>query len=436
MRKDPFNLNAPARSVKPSDASKTLAPGAQQAIYNAQELARAMGNQSVESVHLLLGALQIEPSNARLSALLQLSGLKANEARLYAQSAMEHQQPLAPDALPRLSEGAKRTLQLAGKEARRSNRALVDVSHLFVACFRPQREPGLAEVLAPLGVSADQLSLHLRQLARGETAKATQRGSPLAQLTAHGERALDAAHAAMRAGFCGRVSTLHLLIGILENPDNDAVAALQRLGINLDELRGRAAVAAVSDGEIAGPERRFTPAAKRALDRAKAAAREGGRRYIGSADLLMGLLPQPLLLIERAQFGARPDDPAAALLRDVDADVVRATFNPRRVATPSQNKHHSVQNAQDARDLRFPVFLALFCIQAGLWNMAYSTKAGRTASMTFISLLVTTMIGSGLITCAMLIFSRSATRKANWQWGFVGTIAGMMAGMAIAGVFK
>ena len=332
MRKDPLSLDASASAAKPSNASQTFSSGAQQAIVNAQELARTQGSANIESVHLLLGALQIEPPDVKLGALLQVSGLKADEVRLYAQSA--HNQP--PDSLQefhQLGKGARVAMRLAGKEARRNNCALVDVSHLFVACFHPQSSPELAEVLAPLGVSADQLSLHLRQLARGEAVQAIQNESPLAQLTAHGERALNVAHATMRAHFCGRISTLHLLIGVLENPENEAVAALQTLMIDVEALKQRVAVAASGDGEIAGPNRRFTPAAKRALDRAKAAAREGGRKHIGSADMLMGLLPQPMLLIERAQFGANPDDPAAALLRDVDADLVRAIFNPQQAAT-------------------------------------------------------------------------------------------------------
>ena len=248
MRKDPLQLDAPAPAARPFDASQTLTSGAQRVITEAQQLARALGSPCMESAHLLLGALQLKPPDARLTALLQLSGLKADEVRLYAQAALTGQLSLAPGKS--LSSSARAVLRLAGREAQRTDCALVDVSHFFVACFRPQPDSNLPAVLAPLGVSADQLSLHLRQLTRGQTAQALENESPLAQLTAQGERALEAAQTAMRAHFCGRISTLHLLIGILENPDSDAVAALQTLMLDVAELKQRAAVAATSDGEV------------------------------------------------------------------------------------------------------------------------------------------------------------------------------------------
>ena len=431
MRKDPLQLDVAAPAARPFDASRTLTPGAQRAIGEAQELARALGSPNMESAHLLLGALQLDPPDAQLTALLQLSGLKADEVGLYAQAALTGQSSLAPGKS--LSSSVRAVLRLAGREAQRTDCALIDVSHFFVACFRPQSDSNLPAVLAPLGVSADQLSLHLRQLTRSQNAQLVKDESPLAQLTAQGERALEAAQLAMRAGFCGRISTLHLLIGILENPDSDAVAALQTLMIDVNELKQRAAVAATSDGEIAGPTRRFTPAAKRALDRAKAAAREGNRSHIGSGDLLLGLLRQPLLLIERAQFGACPDDPAAALLREVDADLVRAIFNPQGAATAPAMPAKPRATPDDARDLRLRMFVILFCIQAVAWNLADAARLNRNLESLVVLLVVATMIGSGLITCGVLLFSKSATRKANWQWGFVGAIAGMMVGLAISG---
>ncbi len=439
MRKDPLNLDVSAPSAQPFDASETFTTGAQQVILQAQELARTVGSERVESVHLLLGALQLEPPDAQLNALFQLSSLKLEEVRLYAQSALESQQPLAPDALPRLSESARRTIRLAGTEARRTSSDRVDVSHFVIACFRPQTSPDLAEVLAPLGVSADQLSLHLRGLARGETATAIQSESPLAQLTEHGERALEAAHVAMRASFCGRISTLHLLIGVLENPDSDAVAALQTLMINVEELRQQARAAQTNDGEIAGPQRRFTPAAKRALDRAKASVREGGRNYIGSADLLLGLLPQPTLLIERAQFGANPDDPAAALLRDVDANLVRAIFNGERAPIPIPKEHSTRENMSDERGKMFVTFF-LFQLSIGIaivslsWGQSSAAISEIETWARWISLAI--LIGCGLVSCAMTLFSKSAPRKANWQWGFFGAFVGMLVGLVVSGGLK
>ena len=435
--------------IAPSQsASKTFAPGALRAILSAQNLARAQGSATVESVHLLMGALQdqapdAQVRDAQVRALLQISGLKWDEVWLYAQSTLEPGQPIAPDQQPKLGESARRTLQFAGKEARRNNRELVDDVHLVVACFRPQNAPGIAEVLAPLGISADQLSLHLRQLSRGAATAQVRDESPLAQLTAAGQRALEAAHAAMRASFCGRISTLHLLIGILENPDGESVQALQTLMIDVDELRNRARAALFSDGAVAGPTRQFTPAAKRALDRAKAAARAGGRSHIGSADLMMGLLPQPALWIERAQFGARPDDPAAPVIREIDADLFRSIFNgavpaqaPRPAPAPVAARPTSPPIKSAKVFLRCFAFQFLICTalgSEGAWRRPPVRSATSTAMML---LMIGIVIGSGLVACALLIFSKDAARKSVWTSGFMGALLGVLIGMAISNAFR
>ena len=426
MRKDPLNLDTPTPSARPFDASKTLTLGAQQAICEAQELARASGSERVESVHLLLGALQLEPPDAKLGALLQVSGLKADEVQLYAQAACGHLSEL-PQEFHQLSKSARHTIQIAGKEARRTNSALVDVSHLFVACFHSQTSPELAEVLKPLGVSARQLSVHLRGLSRVQA----QNESPLAQLTAQSERVLNAAHAAMRAQFCGRISTLHLLIGILENPDNDAVAALQTLMIDVSEIKQRAAVATTSDGQIAGPNRLFTPAAKRALDRAKAHARERGHKFIGPEDLLIGLLPAPLLLIERTQFGANPDDPAAAPLRDVDADLLRAIFNPPTVATAPALSAVApvVKSRKKISGMPFWLpFSAQVLIGASLQNTIKGSSQARILAAAILLLIVLGGLGAAL---AQLHF-KGARFKTPSLLFFAGALLGAMAAMYLA----
>ena len=446
MRKDPLSLDraAPPRSAPSASlaVSATFTENTLQAIVVAQQLARQSGSESVESAHLLLGAMHAQDDDGAVRALIQISGLKWDEVWLYAQSSLEKRRPLAPDYQSQLSESARRTLQVAAKEARRSNREKVDDVHLFVACFRPQKTPGIAEVLAPLGVSAGTLQLHLRQLARTQAALELARESPLAQLTTAGERALDEAHAAMRASFSGRVSTLHLLIGILENPDGEAVEALQTLMINVEELRQKARAALANDGEIAGTERRFTPAAKRALDRAKAAASEGRRTHIGNADLMMGLLPQPMLWIERAQFGAQPDDPAAKILADVDAELFRAIFNGQSAPNPAPVKAVAAPTAPTpvagavkafAFWFAVEVMLCLMMNAAGGWQRM---AIGNSATKGLMLLIVGLLFGSGLGTCAMLFLSKDAARKSAWQASFAGTLLGVLIGMAVVGAFR
>ena len=426
MRKDPLGLDV---TPDAADELKAFAPDAQQAMQCAQGLAQQNGSATVESVHLLLGAMQSAAPDAQLRALVQLSGLKWDEVWLYAHSALDNRAALTDDAAMRWGASATPVLRTAGDEARRSESAQVGATHIFIACFRPQKTAGLAEVLAPLGSSIAQLRLHLRALRRGEAAVITEQQSPLSQLTVHGERALEAAHAQMRASFCGRISTLHLLLGVLENPDGDAIAALQTAMINVEALRERARAALSSDGEIAGAERKFMPAAKRALDRAKAAAREGGRSHIGNADLLLGLLPQRALWVERAQFGAHPDDPAAAVLADVDAELLRALLNGERVVKPAQEETKKQESASDARLKLFAIF---FCVQIAIILSTEVFRFAKRNATEFAMLMITVLVGTALIACGMLVFSKNATRRANWQWAFIGAIAGMWAGITIS----
>ncbi len=437
MRKDPLNLDdsssAAPTAGQSANVSETFTRGAQQAICDAQELARSVGSERVESAHLLLGALCLKPPNPQLSALFQLSGLNPEEVRLYARSALETTAPLAPETTFRLDSNLRRTMRQAGKEARHSGCAQVDVSHLVIACFRAQSDPDLAEVLAPLEVSADQLSARLRGLKRGETAASVQDQSPLAHLTAHGERALEVAHATMRAKFCGRISTLHLLIGVLENPDADAVAALQTLMVNVEELRARADAVAVGDGEIAVSDRRFTPAAKRALDRAKAAARDGGRSHIGSADLLLGLLPQPLLLIERAQFGARPDDPAAAILREVDANLVRAIFDPQQATTAPAKARVAINPLAWLFSPAMLIFALQVALGFALQGLNSHPVNNRAASLVVVSVIVGTIVLSAFLKIAAALFSKNERYKSTCLAAFTAAVAGAAVAMAVAG---
>lgn len=421
-------------------------PKAREAILEAQHLAMRDGHADVTGAHLLLGVMAIQSeSDSPVRAMAVRGGLKWEELQLYAQAAIASESraadapiaaPAKQDALPlnqsRLTREAKRILELAAAEARGAALESIGTGHLFIACFRPQKQTdGIAQVLAPLGASAEQLGLHLRHIMQAQENRAAHLEHPLSRLTQSSQRALEAAQKAQRDSNSGRLSTAHLLLGVLENSENEAVAALETSLENVEELRQTARAQIKSDGQIAGPQTLFTPAAKRALDRAKANAMARNHKFIGPEDLLVGLLPAPLLLIERAQFGNAPDDPAATVLRGVDGETLRAIFAPPKI----QNVKVAPQKANSApvatRIISLTPFVVLLCLELALGiSLKQSAPAGH-MGRTLAVWLVGVLLVSGIAAVLTLLLSKNGKFKTAAMLAFGGAFAGSMVAMFV-----
>jgi len=285
---------------------------------------------------LFLAALDVLGEENTLAEALKKLGWNLEEARLYATSAIEPRTEES-DAEPHLSRGAKRVLEIAASEV-----GLRDIGpeHLLFACLAPQKDESLLAVLAPLGWNVDELRFawdDAPDAEEGDETAAHAANHPLAMLTVGAQKAVDAAYAAMRATYCGRISSAHLLLGLLAN-DNRAGELLEELGVAPEELKAKTRAAIRSDSILATPHKRFDPAAKRALDRAKVEAQTRGYKFIGADHLLLGLLPQRATLRERLTWGGGIRDEAARLLADVDAGQLRKLAGPARFkAAPGSN---------------------------------------------------------------------------------------------------
>lgn len=87
------------------------------------------------------------------------------------------------------------------------------------------------------------------------------------------------------------VGTEHVLLGILEEGDNVAIATLGRLDVDLDELRAALRDTMTPASEVAPTGHiPFTPRTKRALEMAAKEALALGHNYLGCEHLLLGLL--------------------------------------------------------------------------------------------------------------------------------------------------
>lgn len=302
---------------------------AREAVLGAQNLSVGSRSSSVGITHLFVATLQKIEADSHLAALLLRAGLKAEEAVLYAQAALEPDAAFDPNAEPKLSAGAKRVLEFAADEARRAGDNTIGTEHLLLGCLRPQRDETLLQAIAPLGWDLHALRAHRRELKSSSAPRPS--AHPLESLTGEAERAVDAAYAAMRATFCGRISTAHLLLGLLRN-DNRAVELLGETGALTDELRAQTRAVIRSDAVLATPDKRFDKGAKRALDRAKFESQSRGYNFIGADHLLLGLLPKRATLRERLTWGRTVPDEAARVLGRVDGEKLRELAGPKRVA--------------------------------------------------------------------------------------------------------
>jgi len=86
------------------------------------------------------------------------------------------------------------------------------------------------------------------------------------------------------------VSTEHLLLGLVREPDSVAARILERMGVSLSRVRNEIE-RQVSRGEgRLGQETQLTPRAKRVIDLAYDEARQLNNNYIGTEHLLLGLI--------------------------------------------------------------------------------------------------------------------------------------------------
>ena len=299
------------------------------ALARAKQLASREKNQIVGSAHLLLALLEAphqndEESEDRVSALLLLSGVSRAETQIYAQSALAADEGDARSQ-DRYSLALERVLSLARTH---TYAEIIEPEHLLVALSRPQNGPHVGAVMRPLGLKSAQLDKLLRQIEREQA----HRSRPLRMLDKRAKAALEAAHQTMRAHYCGRVSTLHLLIGLLETRSPIRVF-LEKQGVNLADLRDVAAKAQGNDGAIGGPQVQLAPVAKRAIERAKKLALSNRGQRIAPEHLWLALLPRRASWREKARWGGALNDPLDEVWRRFESAPLQSALRSYLAAT-------------------------------------------------------------------------------------------------------
>jgi ATP-dependent Clp protease ATP-binding subunit ClpC len=133
----------------------------------------------------------------------------------------------------RFTERARKALLYAQEEAQRFNHNYIGTEHILIGLVR-EGEGTAAQVLAGMGVDLDRV--------RGAVEFIIGRGDRLmlgeAGLTPRAKKVLEyAVDEARRLGH-HYVGTEHLLLGLVREREGIAAGVLERLGINLDRVRG------------------------------------------------------------------------------------------------------------------------------------------------------------------------------------------------------
>ncbi len=130
-------------------------------------------------------------------------------------------------------------------------------------------------------------------LAPGEP-KASGRGPRLfSRFSPRARAAVAGAEAEARTAGFRQVRTEHLLLGVLDQPDNLALGVLESLDIEPPDLRAELAASMPRPPAVAKPgtgRARFSAEAKSTLEAALKEALGFGHNYIGCEHLLLGLL--------------------------------------------------------------------------------------------------------------------------------------------------
>ncbi|GHV18043.1 ATP-dependent Clp protease ATP-binding subunit ClpC [Clostridia bacterium] len=130
------------------------------------------------------------------------------------------------------------------------------------------------------------------------------------RFTAKAREAIELAHKASSELGHGYVGSEHLLLGLLDEGQGVAAAALAQSGITGDGLR-RKIIEAVGQGEPnAQPVQGMTPRAKRIIELAMSEATRLGHSYVGTEHILMGILREG-------------DSIACSMLQGLGADIRR-----------------------------------------------------------------------------------------------------------------
>jgi excisionase family DNA binding protein len=144
--------------------------------------------------------------------------------------------PNVPKVLDRFTKRAKQVLSYAQEEAQHFNHPYIGTEHLLLGLIRD--EDGIAgKVLSDLGIQLEQTRQAAEQIVgHGEGTANAERGF---ELTASAKKTLEFALEESARLHHHYVGSEHLLLGITRKGEGVAAGVLERMGVNLEQMRTR-----------------------------------------------------------------------------------------------------------------------------------------------------------------------------------------------------
>ena len=206
----------------------------------------------------------------------------------------------------RFTDRARRVVVWAQEEARLLNHNYIGSEHLLLGLAHDSGGVA-AQALASLGVSLEAARAQVMLF----DGRGNEEPSGHVPFTLHARHALERSVAATHRLGSDRIGPEHLILGLLDVEESTGVQVLSALGVAPETVRARVLELSPPPPQPTWEDSALTPRARQVLEIAMREAMQSGRRRIGTADLLLGLISQS-------------DSPAARALGllGVDADSV------------------------------------------------------------------------------------------------------------------
>jgi ATP-dependent Clp protease ATP-binding subunit ClpA len=355
-----FKIGRGDATISPSEI--TLAPPVKSVINLAIDEARRLGHSHVGTEHLLLGIVRESESiaaNVLGSLGVDLENVRHSVIATLGQPQREvgASAPMPPSSQPtqhfagpfdRFSDRAKRVLALAQDEAIRFNHNYIGTEHLLIGLIR-EEEGVAARALRTLGVELEKARTALGFIiGRGDAATSPSEIT----LSPRTKKVIELAIDETRKLGQTRVSTEHILLGLVREGEGIASGIIESLGVTMDKVR-KVVMETVGqtrpetlvsthesrfvfvghDLPSTGPFDLLDDAAKRVLAFAEEEARQMRHSWIGTEHMMIALLRSDSVA-QRAlrELGVKLDEARAGVFKAVpprETDVTEITVTPR-----------------------------------------------------------------------------------------------------------
>lgn len=180
------------------------------------------------------------------------------------------------------------------------------------------------------------------------------------------------------------VSTEHLLLGLLREPESVACVLLARLGFSLSEIADAMIRNIVREDKRPSQDMTLTPRAKRVIDLAYDEARNLSNNYIGTEHLLLGLVREGDGLAGRVLAKAGVElEPLRKAVLTVQKEISGEAKEAESAAQHARPTHiESVRQILDARRGRMPGDYLCLTFLADQLGSAANALRGCHASVT------------------------------------------------------